>query len=143
MQGSKAEIETDARLENIPKIIDFVVGWMRDLKLDDIVFAVETAIDEACTNIIKHAYSGNGGFVSIACELQDNDLVVTIKDKGKLYDHYSVRRPDLDADLENRKVGGLGIHLMRKLMDDVSHSFDERKGNMLVMRKKLPGKAQL
>jgi len=138
--GSRVELEVDASLENIPKIIDFVASWMQDLKLDDIILAVETSVDEACTNIIKHAYSGRGGIIAITCELQDKDFVITIRDKGKPFDSSSVPPPDLGRDLDKRKIGGLGIYLMRKMMDDVSYSFDVEKGNTLVMRKIVTGK---
>jgi serine/threonine-protein kinase RsbW len=98
------------------------------------------AVDEACTNIIKYAYSEEGGVITLTCELQGNDFVVIIRDRGKPFDPSSVPPPDLEADLDERKIGGLGIYLMGKLMDDVSYSFDAKKGNTLVMRKMLIGK---
>lgn len=110
---------------------------MSQLGIETAVFEVQTAVDEACTNIMKYAYSEEGGIITITCELQVNDLVVTIKDKGKPFDPYSVPLPDLVADLDKRRIGGLGIYLMRKFMDDVSYSFDTNKGNTLVMRKTL------
>jgi anti-sigma regulatory factor (Ser/Thr protein kinase) len=112
---------------------------MSQLGIEVGVFEVQTAVDEACTNIMKYAYSAEGGIITILCELQENDFVVTIKDKGKPFDPSSVPPPDLDTDLDKRKIGGLGIYLMRKLMDDVSYSFDAQKGNTLVMRKMLTG----
>lgn len=84
-----------------------------------------------------HAYSGKGGVISISCELQDNDFIITIRDNGRHFDPASVPPPDLQAALEERRVGGLGVHLMRKLMDDVSYAFDSEKGNKLLMRKTL------
>lgn len=113
---------------------------MRQLDIETGVFEVQTAVDEACTNIMKYAYPEKGGVITVTCEMQGNDFVVTIKDKGKPFDPSSVPPPDLEADLDKRKIGGLGIHLMRKLMDDVSYSFDAEKGNRLVMRKMLIGK---
>jgi anti-sigma regulatory factor (Ser/Thr protein kinase) len=98
---------------------------------------VQTAVDEACTNIIKYAYSGQNGTITVTCDRQNNDFVVTIRDWGKPFDPESVSLPDLEADLDERKTGGLGIYLMKKLMDDVSYSFDARNGNTLVMRKRL------
>jgi anti-sigma regulatory factor (Ser/Thr protein kinase) len=94
-------------------------------------------VDEACTNIIKHAYFGKGGIINITCELQDNDFVITIKDNGRPFDPNSIPPPDLESDLDRRKIGGLGIYLMKKLMDDVSYSFNAKEGNKVVMRKKL------
>jgi len=99
-------------------------------------------VDEACTNIIKYAYSGKAGIITIVCERQNDELVITIRDYGKSFDPLSVPQPDLAADLDHRKVGGLGIYFMKKLMDDVSYSFDARKGNSLIMRRKLTAKEQ-
>jgi len=84
-----------------------------------------------------HAYSGKGGIISISYELQDNDFIITIRDNGRPFDPTSVPPPDLQADLKERSIGGLGMHLMRRLMDDVSYAFDAEKGNKLLMRKTL------
>ena len=113
---------------------------MSQLGIEAGVYEVQTAVDEACTNIIKYAYSEKGGIITITCELQDNDFVVSIRDNGKPFDPASVPPPDLGTDLDRRKIGGLGIYLMRKLMDDVSYSFNAEKGNTLIMRKTLTGK---
>jgi anti-sigma regulatory factor (Ser/Thr protein kinase) len=112
---------------------------MRRLDIRTGVFEVQTAVDEACTNIINYAYSGKGGMITLTCERQDDDFVVTIRDNGKPFDPASVSLPDLEADLDKRKIGGLGLYLMKKLMDDVSYSFDAKEGNTLVMRKKITG----
>jgi len=133
-------LKTDAKLENLSVIADFISSSMSQLGIEAGVFEVQTAVDEACTNIIKYAYSEEGGVITITCESQDNDFVVTIRDNGKPFDPSSVPPPDLEADLDKRRIGGLGIYLMKKLMDDVSYSFDARKGNILVMRKTLAGK---
>jgi len=135
-------LRIDAKLENLSVIADFISRSMRQLGIETGVFEVQTAVDEACTNIIEYAYSEEGGIITITCEMQDNDFVVTIRDKGKPFDPSSVPPPDLEADLDKRKIGGLGIYLMGKLMDDVSYSFDAEKGNTLVMRKMLTGKSQ-
>jgi anti-sigma regulatory factor (Ser/Thr protein kinase) len=113
---------------------------MSRLGIETGIFEVQTAVDEACTNIMKYAYSEEDGIITITCELKDNDFVVTIRDKGKPFDLSSVPPPDLDTELDKRRIGGLGIYLMRKLMDDVSYSFDAEEGNTLVMRKMLAGK---
>jgi len=115
---------------------------MSQLGIDAGISEVQTAVDEACTNIVKYAYSEQGGAIIVICERQDNDFIVTIKDNGKPFDPSSVPLPDLDADLDKRKIGGLGIYFMKKLMDDVSYSFDANKGNTLVMRRALIEKKQ-
>ena len=114
---------------------------MSQLGIEKGVSEVQLAVDEACTNAIKYACSDKGDII-ITCELQDNDFVVTIRYWGIRFDPSSVPPPDLEADLDKRKIGGLGIYLMGKLMDDASYSFDAEKGNTLVMRKMLTGKSQ-
>lgn len=113
---------------------------MKQLGVETDVFKVQIAVDEACTNIIKYAYSEQGGCITLTCELQGNDFVVIIMDRGKPFDPSSVPPPDLEAYLDKRKIGGLGIYLIRKLMDEVNYSFDAKRGNTLVMRKTLIAK---
>jgi len=132
----------DAKLENLSVIADFISSSMSQLGIDTGISEVQTAVDEACTNIVKYAYSEHGGAISVSCEKQGDDFVVTIRDNGKPFDPSSVPLPDLDADLGKRKIGGLGIYFMKKLMDDVSYSFDAKKGNTLVMKRILTEKKQ-
>jgi len=139
---NKFELRTEAKLENLSVIADFISTSMSQLGIETGIFEVQTAVDEACTNIIKYAYVAEGDTINITCEIQDNDFVVTIRDKGKPFNPSSVPPPDLKTDLDKRRIGGLGIYLMRKLMDDVSYSFDAEKGNTLVMRKVLVGKSR-
>jgi anti-sigma regulatory factor (Ser/Thr protein kinase) len=140
MTQNQLESNIDAKLKNLSVIADFISGSMSQFGIEADEFEVQTAVDEACTNIIKYAYSGEGGIITLTCEVRDNDFVVTIRDRGKPFDPSTVPPSDLGADLDKRRIGGLGIYLMRKLMDDVSYSFDAKKGNTLVMRKTLTGK---
>ena len=137
MKDNQLELEIEAKPENLTVVADFIATAMRQLGTEQDMFEVQTAVDEACTNIMLHAYSGKGGVMSISCELQDKDFIITIRDNGRPFDPTSVPPPDVEAALEERRVGGLGVHLMRKLMDDVSYTFDAEKGNKLVMRKTL------
>jgi anti-sigma regulatory factor (Ser/Thr protein kinase) len=117
-----------------------VVGCLHKLGLDAIVFAVETSVDEACTNVIKYAYDGVGGTVNITCELFEGVFTITIRDSGKPFDPATVRPPDLDASLYDRRIGGLGIYLMHKLMDEVNFSRTPQGENLLQMKKRVgPG----
>jgi anti-sigma regulatory factor (Ser/Thr protein kinase) len=138
MKGAQFELKIDGKLENLSVIADFIAIAMRQIGAEKEIFEVQTAVDEACTNIIQHAYAGKGGVIAISCQLQDNHIVITITDRGMPFDPGSVPPPDLEADLNHRRVGGLGMYLMRKLMDDVSYEFDAEKGNKLTMRKMLP-----
>ena len=138
MKSNRFELEIESKLENLSAINDFVTEAMKQLAADPATISrVQLAVDEACTNVIKHAYSEQKGIITVILELADDDLVVTIRDYGKPFEPSSVSLPDLEADLDKRKVGGLGIYFMRQLMDDVSYTFDAKKGNTLTMRKRL------
>jgi anti-sigma regulatory factor (Ser/Thr protein kinase) len=131
------ELEIDGELENLAMIGDFIADSMREFGLDDRkVFEVQMAVDEACTNIIKYGYAGKKGTIEISCLKRDEDVVVVIKDTGKPFDPTSVQLPDLDAGLEERKIGGLGVYFMKTLMDEVKYEYRDGKNVLrLVVRK--------
>ncbi|OGO03139.1 MAG: hypothetical protein A2Y91_01705 [Chloroflexi bacterium RBG_13_54_8] len=138
MKSSTFEMAVEADLENLSILSEFIARVMREIGADErSLFEVQLAVDEACTNIIQHAYSGEGGTISIGCQLADDSLVVTIRDQGKPFDPNSIPPPDLGAGAGERKVGGLGMFLMTKMMDEVSYGFDAQRGNELTMCKKL------
>ena len=122
------ELEIDGELENLAAIGDFIADSMREFGLDDRkVFEVQMAVDEACTNIIKYGYVGENGAIEISCLKRDEDVVVVIKDTGTPFDPTSVQPPDLDAGLEERKIGGLGVYFMKTLMDEVKYEYRDGK----------------
>ena len=138
MALDKFEIELESKIDNLPVISNFVSETLSNFRADEsTINKVQLAIDEASTNIINYAYSGASGTLKIVVELVGQDIVITIRDKGKPFDPMSVTSPDVSQDLEHRKIGGLGIYFIKKLMDNVSYSFDPREGNRLILRKKL------
>lgn len=122
---------------NLETIADFVTQAAQKANLDERdVFAVQMAVDEACTNIIEHAYADAPGDIHLTCQVKPGECVVAIRDHGRPFDPESVPPPDLCCDLEERCVGGLGLYFMRKLMVEVRFSFDPEKGNQVVMIKR-------
>jgi len=135
--SAKYELTVPSDLRNLSRIGEFISDTARRLGLsEDEVFAVEMSVDEACANVMTHAYCGEpGGLVEIECHLEDDRFVVTIRDQGEPFDPDCVPCPDTTCALEEREVGGLGIHFMRALMDEVNFDFDAREGNTLTMTK--------
>lgn len=134
------ELEVESKLKNLAIIGDFIANAMKQLGIEHTqdIFKVQLAVDEACTNIIKHAYTREGeGQIIICCSLSDNTLLVTIKDWGKCFAPNSVPRPNTKAALSERKEGGLGIFLMRELMSEIRFTFNKEEGNKLTMIKHL------
>jgi serine/threonine-protein kinase RsbW len=99
------------------------------------VYSIQLAADEAASNIIEHAYGGKSDATfDLSCEFQYDRLIITMLDHGKSFDITKVAKPDLKADLSKRKIGGLGIYLMRKLMDEVHYEITS-SGNLLTLVK--------
>jgi serine/threonine-protein kinase RsbW len=129
------------RFEYLAQIADFIEVTARDAGWsDDDIYRVQMAVDEACSNIIEHAYgSGWQGDIKLSCRVQaEGDLVISIHDAGRPFDPTLVPEPPMGSDWENLPEGGLGLYFMRRLMDQVTFHFDEQNGNTLTMLKRRP-----
>ena len=101
------------------------------------VYNIQLATDEAASNIIEHAYEGiSNGVLDISCGMEADAIKIILIDYGLPFDPSIVPVPDLKADLSDRKIGGLGLFLMRKLMDDVHYDPLPNKSNVLTMIKR-------
>lgn len=130
-------IEFPGRYDTLEKIAVLVQNAAQELGLDSCAaYAVETAVDEACSNIIEHAYGGeNKGTIELTYAIEDNELVITLRDHGKRFNPKKVADPNLTTPLKNRHSHGLGLYFMRQWMDEVR--FDRIEGfNVLTMVKK-------
>lgn len=133
-EADQYSLTVRSRPENLSRIADFVHRVAHSWGLNEReTFAVSMAVDEACTNIIEHAYRGEEGPIEIVCRREGDDCRIVIRDWGHPFDPSKVPEPDLVAPLEEREVGGLGIFFMRRLMDEVHFSFDPDQGNVLTM----------
>jgi anti-sigma regulatory factor (Ser/Thr protein kinase) len=99
------------------------------------LWAVQLATEEACSNVLVHAYAGKPGRLEVEVVEEPEGIQVVVRDWGTAFDPESVPEPDLTLPLEERKVGGLGVYMMRKLMDEITYHFDAEQGNRLVMRR--------
>lgn len=131
-------IHFPAKFEFLDEIREFVGSIARSSGFGDKdVYNIQLATDEAASNIIEHAYEGvTDGIVDLSCGMQADALVVILVDHGLAFDPSEVPLPDLQADLAERKIGGLGIFLMRKLMDEVHYHSNPDKSNVLTMIKR-------
>ena len=136
-----ATLSLFADLSQLATICDFVTQVGHDLGLDErLIYDLHLAVDEACTNVIQHAYRGRGGQIEVTVEPMDGGLQVIIRDWGEAFDPRTVPTPDVMVPLEQRSLGGLGLFLMRRVMDRVEFHFDPKHGNTLTMWKRLPDK---
>jgi anti-sigma regulatory factor (Ser/Thr protein kinase) len=139
LTSKMSTIVFDANFDNLDEIREIVAEAARRVGFSDKeIYAIQLAADEASSNIIEHAYAGvTGGKLEIDLNTSDNKLKIIMRDHGKPFDPSSVPEPNVKADLSERKIGGLGMYLMRKLMDEVSYESSPETGNILTMIKRL------
>ena len=131
-------IQFAAKFEHLDEIREYVGEIARDSGFSDKdVYNIQLATDEAASNIIEHAYEHiPDGVLELSCGVRDDRITIVLVDHGESFDPSEIPLPDLKADLSERKIGGLGIFLMRKLMDEVHYEVKPNKGNILTMSKR-------
>jgi anti-sigma regulatory factor (Ser/Thr protein kinase) len=125
------------RFDSLADICEFVTKAAKAAGLDvHAIYAVQVAVDEACSNIIEHAYgSRERGPIECTCRVNNDALTVTLRDYGRPFDPTQMPDPVLDCDLAERREGGLGLYFMRQMMDRVHFEFTPDSGNVLTLVK--------
>ncbi len=115
------------RIERLPDILDFLMDVMQEHGVgEEKMFDIQTAVDEACTNIIQYSFPDKKEeTIEISCNKEENSFIVTVKHSGEPFDPRQVKDPDLDEQIETREVGGLGIYFMRQLLDEFRYEYKD------------------
>lgn len=139
--ASYFSLNVAADLQNLAEIRDFVekTAVMLDVA-PSIIPNLQLAVDEAVTNIILHGYRGQAGQVEILVERKVDDLVISLRDHAPPFDPTRVAAPDLTLPVAERVPGGMGLHLIRQTMDQMSYRSTEAGGNELTLVKQGVGK---
>jgi serine/threonine-protein kinase RsbW len=122
--------------DSLEKIARFVKNGAQDSGLSrSQIFAVETAVDEACSNIIEHAYGGEGiGDIHCTTLCDQKGFTVILEDHGQSFDPKKVPDPDITAPLRDRKAHGLGYYMMRQWMDEVRFDFHDNRNRLTLVK---------
>jgi anti-sigma regulatory factor (Ser/Thr protein kinase) len=121
-------------MENVEVFRSFVVEQMEQLEARrEKVLLVELGLEEFLTNVVKYAYPQDQGEVEVECCVAENGMFcISIRDWGLPFNPFAQEDPDLSEDLSHRKVGGLGIYLVRKMFDKVSYEHKDG-GNVVTL----------
>ena len=127
-----------AVIDNLEDLRDFAELAVLHCELNkDFAFDFKLAAEEICTNIINYGYEGqNIGIIEIEFNLEKDKAVLTISDYGKYFSPEEIEMPDLNADLDNRKIGGLGLVLVKGLMDHIDYTVGTDNRNQFILEKK-------
>ena len=126
-----------ASMTRLPLFRNFMQEVCQELDLDeDLTQSVKLAVDEICSNLIQYGYEGmEAGEIHLSVRDQDPLLEIILEDTGHPFDPATLDPPDLSENFEDRKIGGLGIHLVKESMDEISYESSEGS-NVLVLRKR-------
>lgn len=136
-----SSIQLPAKIENMELLVQFISDIARKLGFSGKrVKEIELATEEALVNIINYAYPDHSGDIKVTCTQDPSKaLVIKIEDTGIAFDISSLKDPDISAGISDREVGGLGVFLIRKLMDKVQYHRKNKK-NILELVIHIPTK---
>jgi len=143
MERKKVRQKYQLKISSITENLEIIREFTRNLAVkagfnNEVSDQIVLAVDEACTNVIKHAHSYNARrLIELVVFLDPEKMEIVISDKGKGFDIDSLQTPDIKKYVHESRTGGLGIHLMRTLMDEVSFSIQPSKKNKVSMVKYL------
>lgn len=127
------------RIEELPGVSEAVEalgseqGWAQDT-----TYAIVLGLEEVATNVVRHGGGEPGGSeIEIEVTSSDDEVRVQVRDGGKAFDPFhEAPEPDLDAGVEERKIGGLGVHFVKVLMDETSYSREGGRNHVTMVKRR-------
>jgi len=99
------------------------------------LFQINLAVDELVTNIINYGYEEGQHKIILTFSLQDDAVMIHIQDQGKAFNPLTMPEPDILEPAEKRKIGGLGIHLTKTMMDSIKYERSNETNNVTIIKK--------
>lgn len=129
-------IELNNDIAEIPQLSAFIDSFAEEAGLDfSLTMSLNLAMEEAVVNVMEYAYpEGTVGKVNISASAEGDDVEFVISDSGTAFDPTAKDEVDIDLGVEDRQIGGLGIHLVRNIMDDIKYERKDGK-NILTLYK--------
>ncbi len=128
-------ITLDAKIENITEITNFIDKELEENECSiKAQMQIDVAVDEVLSNIVNYAYKGNNGTMGVEIDIKDGKAVISFIDSGKKYNPLEKDDPDITLSVEERKIGGLGIFLVKKTMDDMRYEYKDDKNILTVIK---------
>ena len=136
--NSSHTLTVRASTGQLAKVRNFVADHAATFGFDKEEIAdIRLAVDEAFTNIIKHAYKNNNGqSVKISLTYNTNTFWISLFDTGKSFSLDDYVEPDIEEKIKQKKRGGVGVYLIRKLMDDVTYLHDGTENEIRMTKKR-------
>lgn len=136
------ELTIDATVKNIAAVTAFVDGQLEELGCPmKAQMQIDIAIDELFGNIAHYAYNPEVGPATVRVEVSENPLavIITFIDNGVPYDPLTTKEPDITLSAEEREIGGLGIYMVKKSMDDITYEYKDGQNILKIKKNISPG----
>ena len=137
--ATKKELMVEAEMDNLNDVLSFVDDELEAYNCPPrIMLALDVAVEELFTNIASYAYAPDTGTASVRVEVEEKPVtvIITFVDQGVPYDPLKSADPKLDAEIEDRSIGGFGIFMVKNSMDDVNYEYRDGQ-NILTIKKAL------
>lgn len=128
-------VRSTAKIDQLDSILEFVrscaarAGFSGRRIID-----LELAVEEAMVNICRYAYTGRSGEVEIACFPEPGGILrIEIVDRGRPFNLLNAEKPVFECDIARRKLGGLGIHIIRNMVDDIRYRREGGKNRLTLV----------
>jgi serine/threonine-protein kinase RsbW len=123
-------------IENIPAVSTRLEGAMKSYGFcTDEILDTQLAVEEAITNVIVHGYKKTGGEIHLSCRVTPDLVRIRISDTAPPFNPLSIPEPERAGNIDQRRIGGLGIFLLRHVMDTISYQHENGK-NILILEKR-------
>jgi serine/threonine-protein kinase RsbW len=126
-----SRLKLPARIENLESFIKVAASYATELGFKQKrIKEIELAVEETLVNICNHAYQGGEGHVEMVCSDEGGLFIIDILDDGIPFNILTLPEPDVTAGIKEDKIGGLGVLLIKKLMDDVQYRREADKNRL-------------
>ena len=126
-------------IQEIENVYSFISRFFSDCEIDiSIENLFKMAVDEILSNIVYYGFeeSQEGAIVVVSIQIDSNAVSITFRDNGKPFDPLSIEEPDISLGIDERQMGGLGIHIIKNSFNEVHYSF-ENGYNVLTLKKRI------
>ncbi len=131
-------LETEAKLESLEEVMEFLDTGLEETGFDmKAKMQIELSVEELFVNIANYAYPEGGGFAVVTFEhdSEAREIKITFSDQGLPYDPLSKDDPDISLGADERQIGGLGVFLVKKNMDQVSYEYVDGRNVTTISKK--------
>ena len=133
--GTKLHLKVETRHDELDRVSAAIEEFAEEAEWPlDLVFKVNLALEEIVINVMNYGHDDGLHEIDITLITEENSLTIEIVDDGRPFDPlHDAPKPDVNAELEDRDIGGLGIHFVRKMMDDVRYRREEGKNHLTLV----------